>query len=65
MHDLGVSIVMEDGPVARQSIGELYREQNLPKNLAGLAENSITCPTTGRQSTQKDIHHIFLVPKKR
>ena len=65
LHELGISVVMTDGPVVRQSIGVLYRGKTLPKNLADLTNNSVTCPTTGRQSTQKNNDQIFLVPLKR
>jgi len=61
---MGLLITMEDGPVAKKSIGELYEGKSLPKNLANLANTSITCPKTGRQSTQKDHHQIFLIPTK-
>ena len=63
-HDLGISIVMIDGPVEKQSVGDLYRGKTVPKNLADLSNNSVTCPTTGRQSTQKNNYQIFLVPAK-
>jgi hypothetical protein len=64
LHEMGISVVMTDGPVVRQSIGALYREKTLPKNLADLTNNSVTCPTTGRQSIQKNNDQIFLVPPK-
>jgi hypothetical protein len=53
---------MEDGPFDKQSIGDLYNGKPIPKSLADLVHNSVTCPKTGRQSTQKDNHQIFLVP---
>ena len=59
-----ISVVMEDGPSDKQSISNLYDGKTLPQNLADLTNNSITCPQTGRQSTQKNNHHIFLVPSK-
>ena len=59
---MGISIKMEDGPAAKQSIGELYDGKSLPKNLENLTNTSISCPKTGRQSTQKNHHQIFLVP---
>jgi hypothetical protein len=64
IHEVGLLITLEDGPVAKQSIGDLYDGKSLPKSLANLANTSITCPRTGRQSTQKDLHQIFLVPTK-
>lgn len=64
VHEMGISVTMEDGPVAKQSIGDFYDGKSLPKNLANLTNTSITCPKTGRQSTQKDHHQIFLIPTK-
>lgn len=64
VHELGISVLLTDGPVDRQSIAELYRGKTLPKNLADLANNSVTCPKTGRQSTQKNNDQIFLLPLK-
>jgi len=64
-HDMGISIVIADGPLDKQSVGDLYRGKTVPKNLADLSNNSVTCPTTGRQSTQKNNYQIFLVPAKR
>ncbi len=64
IHEMGLLITLADGPVAKQSIGALYDGKSLPKSLANLANTSITCPKTGRQSTQKDHHQIFLVPTK-
>lgn len=59
---MDISVVMEDGPFDKQSIGDLYNGKPIPKSLADLVHNSVTCPKTGRQSTQKDNHQIFLVP---
>jgi hypothetical protein len=64
-HEIGISIFMTAGPAVRQSIGAFYRGKALPKNLAELANNSVTCPNTGRQSIQKSSDHIFLVPPER
>ena len=61
---MGISVVIEDGPSDKQSISELYNGKTFPKSLANLTNNSVTCPKTGRQSTQKNNDHIFLVPTK-
>jgi hypothetical protein len=64
VHDMGISVTMENGPTSKRSIGELYDGKSLPKSLANLTQNSVTCPKTGRQSTQRNNHQIFLVPTK-
>jgi len=63
-HDTEVSVSLKDGPVEKQSIEHVYKDRNLPESLAKLSRMSITCPATGRRSTQKDNHQIFLVPAK-
>ena len=60
LHEMGISVRMENGPVDKQSIGDLYDGKTLPKNLANLTNTSISCPKTGRQSTQKNHHQVFL-----
>ena len=50
-HDMEVSVILKDGPVEKQSIGDVYKERNLPESLAELSRQSVTCPATGRRST--------------
>jgi hypothetical protein len=59
-----VSVILENGPIEKQSIGHVYEGKTLPKSLADLISRSVSCPKTGRQSIQKDKHQIFLVPAK-
>lgn len=61
-HEMGITVTVENGPIAKQSIGDLYDGKSLPKVLADLTNTSISCHKTGRQSTQKNLHQIFLVP---
>ena len=63
-HDMVNSVILKDGPIEKQSIGDLYDGKTLPNNLADLTSRSLSCPKTGRQSIQKDNHQIFLVPAK-
>jgi hypothetical protein len=63
-HDMAVSVILKDGPVEKQSIAQVYKDGNLPASLTNLSSQSVTCPATGRRSTQKDNHQIFLVPAK-
>jgi hypothetical protein len=63
-HDMAVFVILNDGPVEKQSIGHVYNGKTLPTSLAPLTSRSISCPATGRQSIQKDKHQIFLVPAK-
>ena len=61
---MAVTVILKDGPIEKQSIGDFYDEKTLPKNLADLISRSVSCPKTGRQSIQKDNYQIFLVPAK-
>jgi hypothetical protein len=61
---MAVTVILKDGPIEKQSIGQVYQDRNLPESLAKLSRMSTTCPATGRRSTQKDNHQIFLVPAK-
>ena len=63
-HDMAVSVMLNDGPTDKQSIGQVYNGRTVPKSLADLTNRGISCPKTGRQSIQKDKHQIFLVPTK-
>jgi hypothetical protein len=63
-HDMAVAVMLNDGPIEKQSIGHVYNGRTLPKNLADLTSRGVSCPKTGRQSIQKDKHQIFLVPAK-
>jgi hypothetical protein len=63
-HEMGISVVVENGPSDKQRISDLYNGKTLPKSLADLTNKSVSCPQTGRQSTQKNNHQIFLVPTK-
>jgi hypothetical protein len=61
---MAVTVILNDGPIEKQSIGDLYDGKTFPKNLADLTSHSVSCPKTGRQSIQKDNHQIFLVRAK-
>jgi len=63
-HDMAITVVLNDGPTEKQSIGHVYNGKTLPKSLADLTNRGVSCPKTGRQSIQKDKHQIFLVPAK-
>ena len=62
VHETGISITMEHGPVDKQSIGDFYNGKSFPKSLASLSSTILTCHLTGRQFIQKDTKQIFLVP---
>jgi hypothetical protein len=64
LHETGISVTLGDGPVDKQSVGDFYGEKSVPRSLANLTNNSVTCPRTGKQSTQKNSHQIFLVPTR-
>jgi len=64
-HDMAITVVLKDGPIEKQSIGQVYNGKTLPTSLADLTNRGVSCPKTGRQSIQKNKHQIFLVPAKK
>jgi hypothetical protein len=61
---MGATVLLKDGPIGKQSIGQMYKDKSLPETVAKLSSKSITCPVTGRGLTQRDNHQIFLIPAK-
>lgn len=64
IHSTGFSVLLQEGPDRRQSLAELY-DGNPPESLASLATTRVTCPFTGKQFSQKNYCHIFLIPVRR
>ena len=61
IHDTGISLLMQDCPVRKQSLADLYKRK-VPKRLKKLSRTVVTCPWTGKRSLQTDSRRIFLVP---
>ena len=61
IHDTGISLLMQDCPVRKQSLADLYKRK-VPKRLKKLSRTIVTCPWTGKRSLQTDNRRIFLVP---
>jgi hypothetical protein len=61
IHDTGISLMMQHGPVRKQSLADLYNG-NVPKYLIDVSHTLVTCPWTGKQSVQTDNQKIYLVP---
>src|SRR5262245_5092079 len=61
IHDTGISLLMKDCPVRKQSLSDLYNRK-FPKRLRKLSRTIVTCPWTGKRSLQTDSRRIFLVP---
>jgi len=64
VHPLGISIEMDDGPVEKESIGNLYAGKELPTEIATLTGNKTICPNTNKMTSQKDNHQVFIVAVK-
>jgi hypothetical protein len=62
LHPMGISVMLEDGPSAKESIAKSYAGKDLPSTLAGLKNKRVYCPKTGRQYSQNDNNKVFLVP---
>lgn len=61
IHDTGISLVVQHGPVRKQSLADLCNE-SVRKYLTDFPRILFTCPWTGKQSVQTDKPRIFLVP---
>jgi hypothetical protein len=61
IHATGISLLMQDCPVRKQSLADLYKGK-VPKRLKKLSRTIVTCPWTGKRSLQTDNRRIFLVP---
>ena len=61
IHDMGISLRMQHGPVCKQSLADLYNGK-VPEYLTDLSHTLFTCPWTGKQFRQTDNQKIFLVP---
>ena len=61
IHDTGISLLMKDCPVRKQSLADLYKGK-VPKRVKKLSRTIVTCPWTGKRSLQTDNGRIFLVP---
>ncbi len=64
VHPLHIVIGLDDGPAEKESIGNLYGGKELPEHIATVIGNKTTCPNTGKLTSQKDNHQVFLVAVK-
>ncbi len=57
-----ISFDMDDGPVAKESIGNLYAGEKLPHNIATVRNSHYRCPNTKKMTIQEDNYQVFLAP---
>ena len=50
----GIVLPLDGGPSIRASVGATYASKELPVLLANLGANVLTCPKTGKLTSQKD-----------
>ncbi len=62
VHPMGIGLTLDDGPTKKESIGNTYAGKELPTQVATLSNNKVSCPNTGRLTSQKDNNQVFLVP---
>lgn len=62
VHPMEISLALDDGPTSKESIGDTYNGKELPPRVAELTNNTLTCPSTKKLTTQKDNNQVFLVP---
>ena len=64
MHDMAVSVMLNDGPIEKQSIGHVYNGKTLPKSLADLTSRSVSCPRQEGNPSRKISTKYFTSNKK-
>ena len=62
VHPTGIAIGLDDGPPAKESIGNTYAGKELPESIATLTDNKFMCPEEHKLTFQKDNNQVFLVP---
>ena len=62
VHPMKITLELGDGPPVEESIGDTYAGKKLPPQVATLRNNKVTCPNTGRLTSQENNNQIFLVP---
>lgn len=61
-HPMRIAIHLDDGPAEKDSIGNVYAGRELPPEVANLVGNKMTCPNTGKPTSQANNNQVFLVP---
>lgn len=54
VHPFGFDLSLDDGPAENASIGDTYAGKELPPEMVMFSNNRVTCPNTGRLTSQKD-----------
>lgn len=62
VHPLGISISLNDGPVDKASINDVYQGKEIDPMIVNMQNNFTQCPVTGHMTSQKDNNQVFLVP---
>ena len=62
VHPGMITFNMDDGPVAKESIGNLYAGKELPVSIATIRNSHYRCPNTKKITIQEDNNPVFLVP---
>lgn len=64
-HNMGIQVLLNDGPTEIQSIENLYAGKKVPSHIGMFMNNYVRCLYTGRLFAQKNNKQIFLVPVHR
>src|SRR5262249_23930066 len=58
IHDTGISLLMKDCPVRKQSLADLYKGK-VPKRVKKLSRTIVTCPWTEAVSPDRQRQNFF------
>ena len=51
---MGITVQLDDGPAAKESLGDMYNGKELLPPVAKLWNHEVQCPATGKSFRQKD-----------
>jgi hypothetical protein len=61
-HPMRVRIYLNDGPVEKKSIAEMFQGTSVPPQVSAIQGHKTLCLKTGKIFIQEKDEHIFLVP---
>jgi hypothetical protein len=62
VHPMRIRIHLDEGPMEKQSISEIYRGKTRPPQLQAVDGHKVLCLKTGRMFVQESHDQVFLVP---
>jgi hypothetical protein len=61
-HSAQVTLLLNDGPTAKATVADAYKNKPLPLELLKLLKKDILCPELAISVTLEDANKVYLVP---